>query len=177
MAECVGIKNFQTFLAQLHSILKDDGILYIQMSGVRRCWGWEDIIWILFMGKYVFPGADASTNVSWLLNQLERSSFEIHRVENTGAHYARTVEMWHDNWVKNKEAVTNKYGTWWYRNMDVFFAWTTMIARQGSSTAYMMTCNKNMLCDAHSINVKDQVVPGLNRTKLFIGPKAISCQQ
>eukprot|EP01083_Nonionella_stella_P272464 923945_1 len=173
MAEHVGIKNFRTFLAQVHSMLKDDGLFYIQMAGVRRGWAWEDIIWILFMGKYVFPGADASTSVSWVLNQLERSGFEIHRVENTGAHYARTVEMWHDNWVKNKEAVTNKYGTWWYRNMDVFLAWTTMIARQGSSTAYMMTCNKNMLCDAHSINVKDQVVPGLNRTKLFIGPKTI----
>eukprot|EP01084_Bolivina_argentea_P034242 63367_1 len=178
MAEHVGIKNFQQFLIQIHSMLKDDGMLYLQMAGVRRTWGFEDIIWILFMGKYIFPGADASTNNSWVLMQLERSGFEVHRVENCGVHYARTIEMWHDNWVSNKEKIIgSKYGIWWYRLWDVFLAWSTMIARQGSSSVFMMTCHKNMICDGHSINVKDNSMPKLNRSKLFIGDKPIGYQQ
>merc|ERR1719162_759089 len=35
-AEHVGIKNFQPFLLHAHSLLKDDGMFYIQMCGVRR---------------------------------------------------------------------------------------------------------------------------------------------
>lgn len=73
MAEHVGIKNFQPFLKHVHSLLKDDGMFYIQMAGVRRTWCFEDLVWILFMGKYIFPGADASTANSFVINQLERS--------------------------------------------------------------------------------------------------------
>ena len=73
MAEHVGIKNFQPFLKHVHSLLRDDGMFYIQMAGVRRTWCFEDIVWILFMGKYIFPGADASTANSFVINQLERS--------------------------------------------------------------------------------------------------------
>jgi len=177
MAEHVGIKNFQPFLLHVHSLLKDDGMFYIQMCGVRRCWSFEDVVWILFMGKYVFPGADASTAINFVVNQLERSGFEIHRLENCGAHYARTIEMWHDNWVSNKVEVTKKYKTRWYRLWDVFLAWSTMIARQGSSSVYMMTCHKNMLTDGHSMSVKDGSMPKLDRTKLFIGDKPVAYQQ
>ena len=35
MAEHVGIKN-STFLKHVHSMLKDDGMFYIQMCGVRE---------------------------------------------------------------------------------------------------------------------------------------------
>jgi len=177
MAEHVGIKNFQPFLVHVHSMLKDDGMFYIQMCGVRRTWCFEDIVWILFMGKYIFPGADASTAINFIVNQLERSGFELHRLENCGAHYARTIEMWHDNWVSNKDKVISSYNKWWYRMWDVFLAWSTMIARQGTSSVYMMVCHKNMLADGHSIAVKDDSQPKLNRTKLFIGDKPLAYQQ
>eukprot|EP00484_Ammonia_sp_Unknown_P030387 CAMPEP_0197034698 /NCGR_PEP_ID=MMETSP1384-20130603/12718_1 /TAXON_ID=29189 /ORGANISM="Ammonia sp." /LENGTH=495 /DNA_ID=CAMNT_0042464651 /DNA_START=136 /DNA_END=1623 /DNA_ORIENTATION=- len=178
MAEHVGIKNFQTFLGQVHSMLKDDGMFYIQMCGVRRTWGWEDMVWILFMGKYIFPGADASTPINWVLNQLERSGFELHRVENCQAHYARTIEKWHDNWVSNKDDVIKAYNKWWYRLWDVFLAWSCMIGRQGSSAVYMMTCHKNTIADGHSISLKDRSHERLlNRSRKFIGDKPIAYQQ
>jgi len=177
MAEHVGIKNFQPFLRHVHSMLKDDGMFYIQMCGVRRTWCFEDVCWILFMGKYIFPGADASTPINFVVNQLERSGFELHRLENCGVHYARTIEMWHDNWVDNRKEVVSKYSEWWYRMWAVFLAWSTMIARQGTSTVYMMVCNKNMLADGHSVALKDGSQPKLNRTKLFIGDKPIAYQQ
>jgi len=177
MAEHVGIKNFQPFLRHVHSLLADDGMFYIQMCGVRRTWAFEDIVWILFMGKYIFPGADASTPINFVVQQLERSGFELHRLENCGAHYARTIEMWHDNWVANKAEVVATYKTWWFRMWDVFLAWSTMIARQGTSSVYMMVCHKNMTADAHSIAVADGSAPKLNRTQRFIGEKPIAYQQ
>jgi len=38
MAEHVGIKNFQKFLHQVDAMLKDDGIFYLQIAGLRRKW-------------------------------------------------------------------------------------------------------------------------------------------
>lgn len=173
MAEHVGIKNFQPFLLQIHRMLKDNGMFYIQMCGVRRTWSFEDLMWILFMGKYVFPGADASTPINWVLNQLERSGFELHRMENCGTHYARTIQMWHRNWIKNRSAVVDKYGERWWRLWDVFLAWSTMVARQGTSAVYMMVCSKNLYQDQFS--AADG--PAFNRSLEFIGDHVIAYQQ
>jgi len=38
MAEHVGIKNFQRFLLQVRGLLKDDGVFYLQIAGLRRSW-------------------------------------------------------------------------------------------------------------------------------------------
>jgi cyclopropane fatty-acyl-phospholipid synthase-like methyltransferase len=36
MAEHVGVKNFQAFLLQVRSLLKDNGIFLLQIAGLRR---------------------------------------------------------------------------------------------------------------------------------------------
>ena len=72
MAEHVGIKNFLKFMKQISSLLKDDGLFYLQIAGLRARTGMfsglnmEDIIWGLFMSKYIFSGADASMPLSFV---------------------------------------------------------------------------------------------------------------
>jgi cyclopropane fatty-acyl-phospholipid synthase-like methyltransferase len=82
MSEHVGITNYQTFMAQVRSLLKPDGFFFLQIAGLRRPWKYEDLIWGNFMGKYIFPGADASCPLYWDINQLERGGFEIQTVRN-----------------------------------------------------------------------------------------------
>ncbi len=53
MAEHVGLKYFQKFLLQVKDMLKDDGVFYLQIAGLRRSWQFEDLIWGIFMNKYV----------------------------------------------------------------------------------------------------------------------------
>eukprot|EP00494_Astrolonche_serrata_P022960 UN23217 len=72
MSEHVGIRNYQKFVAQIKSLLKQDGLFFLQIAGLRRAWQYEDLIWGVFMGKYIFPGADASCPLYWDINQLER---------------------------------------------------------------------------------------------------------
>lgn len=72
MSEHVGIKNYDKFLTQIKSLLKEDGIFYLQIAGLRRVWHFEDLVWGLFMDRYIFPGADASCPLYWVTNQLER---------------------------------------------------------------------------------------------------------
>ena len=163
MAEHVGIKNFQTFLRQVKSMLTEDGLFYLQIAGLRRAWQYEDLIWGLFMGTYIFPAADASCPLGFVVSQLERAGFEVHSVENTGVHYGLTINCWYNNWVKNRKKVVAKYGEWWYRLWIIFLGWSTIVASQGSSTVFMITCHKNKSC--------------FDRKGHWVGKKAIATQQ
>jgi sphingolipid C9-methyltransferase len=115
MAEHVGIRKFGGFLKQVYDMLDDDGIFFLQIAGLRRPWQYEDLIWGLFMNKYIFPGADASTPLGWYINQLESSGFEIKGLDTIGIHYSATIWRWYRNWTANKEKIEAKYGKRWFR--------------------------------------------------------------
>ncbi|CAI2189455.1 7705_t:CDS:2 [Funneliformis geosporum] len=144
MAEHVGVRLFTTFLEQVRDMLEDDGLFFLQIAGLRRTWQYEDFIWGLFMAKYIFPGADASCPLGWVIDKLEVSGFEIHSVDTIGVHYSGTIWRWYQNWLKNKDTITEKYGKRWYRIWEIFLAWSTIISRQGSATCYQIVAHKNL---------------------------------
>merc|ERR1719223_1317061 len=137
-AEHVGIRRYDEFLTSVHGLLKDDGVFYFQVAGLRREWRFEDLIWGLFMGEHVFPGADASCNMGWVTQHLERNGFEVQRVSNLGNHYSRTLAHWLEEWHLAKESISKKYGIEAWRRWEVFLAWSVRVARQGSSTVFMI---------------------------------------
>jgi cyclopropane fatty-acyl-phospholipid synthase-like methyltransferase len=137
-------------MAQIYGLLKDDGLFYLQIAALRErkspLWGpnMEDIIWGLFMNKYIFSGADASMPLNWDLKRIESVGFEVHSVENVGIHYSRTIDFWYRNWMSNEEKCMAKYGQAMFRMYQIFLGWSVEIAAQGSSTAYQIVCNKNL---------------------------------
>lgn len=143
MAEHVGVKLFQSFLLQVKDMLKDDGVFYLQIAGLRRAWQYEDLLWGLFMARYVFPGADASMPIGWVINQCEQAGFEVRLMETIGVHYSATIKRWYDNWLSNKEHIINEYGTNYYRRWEWFLAWSTIIPEQGSASCYQIVLTKN----------------------------------
>ena len=177
MAEHVGIKNFQKFLLQVRGMLKDDGIFYLQIAGLRRAWQFEDLVWGLFMGKYIFPGADASCPLGFVTGQAERAGFEVHRVENCGVHYSLTIKRWYDNWKGNKEAIIAKYGERWFRMWMIFLSWSTIIAAQGSSTVFMITLTKNTPTDKSSVAIEEAKTVPFSRMDRWVGPDKVTTQQ
>lgn len=149
MAEHVGVKNFQSFMDQVYGMLADDGLFYLQIAGLRAKKGalgyhLEDLVWGLFMNKYIFPGADASMPLSFVVAHMERAGFEIHSVENVGIHYSLTISRWYDNWMNNRTEVVKTYGEWWFRLWQMFLGWSVEIAAQGSSTCFQVVANKNL---------------------------------
>jgi cyclopropane fatty-acyl-phospholipid synthase-like methyltransferase len=154
MVEHVGVKNLTKFFEQMYDLLAEDGIFFLQWTGLRRGAGArahdpitglrpEDLIWGLFMNKYVFPGADASLPLSGMLIQMEKAGFEIHSVENVSIHYAWTIKKWHDNWLANKQQVLDTYGERWFRIWHLFLAWSVRIAEQGNAACFQVVANKN----------------------------------
>lgn len=144
MAEHVGIKYFRRFMKQINSMLADDGLFYLQIAGLKAGIHIESLVWGLFMSKYIFPGADASMPLSFVVKNLERAGFEIHSVENVGIHYSVTIDKWYDNWMRNQGDVEAKYGQFWFRLWQVFLGWSVHIAAQGNSTCFQIVSNKNL---------------------------------
>ena len=143
MAELVGVKYFRRFMKQIYGLLADDGLFYLQIAGLKAGIHIESLVWGLFMSKYIFPGADASMPLSFVVKNLEKAGFEIHSVENVGIHYSITIDRWYDNWMRNQADVEAKYGQFWFRLWQVFLGWSVHIAKQGNSTCFQIVCNKN----------------------------------
>ncbi|KAJ8585014.1 sphingolipid C9-methyltransferase [Rhizopogon salebrosus TDB-379] len=144
MAEHVGIRRYGAFMRQMYDLLDDDGIFVLQVAGIRPAWQYEDLIWGLFMNKYVFPGADASCSLGWVVGQVEAAGFEVKNIDVLGVHYSATIWRWYLNWVQNKEKVVEKYGERWYRIWVFFLAYSTIISRQGSASVFQLTLHKNL---------------------------------
>ncbi|KAK5693498.1 hypothetical protein LTR97_010067 [Elasticomyces elasticus] len=144
MAEHVGVRHFSSFLEQVNGMLNDDGVFFLQIAGLRKSWQYEDLIWGLFMNKYVFPGADASTPLGFFVDKLEGAGFEVKGVDTIGVHYSATLWRWYRNWMGNKEKVVAKYGDRWFRIWEFFLAYSTIISRQGGATCYQITLVKNI---------------------------------
>ncbi|KAF9261077.1 sphingolipid C9-methyltransferase [Marasmius fiardii PR-910] len=144
MAEHVGIRRYQTFLKQIYDLLDDDGLFVLQVSGFRQCWQYEDLIWGLFMNKYIFPGADASCSLGWHISQLQSAGFEVKNIDVLGVHYSATLHRWYENWISNKDKIIEKYGERWFRLWSFFLAYSTIISRQGSCSIFQITLHKNL---------------------------------
>jgi sphingolipid C9-methyltransferase len=153
MVEHVGIKNLARFFAIVRERLKDDGVFLLQWCGLRRGGGQgvlpvglrpEDMIWGLFMNKHVFSGADASLPLGSMLEAMEKAGFDVSSVENVSTHYVRTIQLWHDNWRKNKDAVVTAYGERWWRTWNVFLAWSWRIGAQGTAACFQVVAHKNL---------------------------------
>jgi len=113
------------------------------------------------MNKYIFPGADASCSLGWVVAQVEAAGFEVKNIDVLGVHYSATLWKWYLNWVSNREKVVEKYGEKlvfflvvghfqtndphrWYRIWAFFLAWSTIISRQGSASVFQLTLHKNL---------------------------------
>jgi cyclopropane fatty-acyl-phospholipid synthase-like methyltransferase len=147
MIEHVGVKNLPAFFEQVSDLLTDDGLFVVQWTGLR--YGWplpkgEDLIWGLFMNKYIFPGADASLALSPMLKFAEQAKWEIHSVENVTNSYALTLRAWHRNWLSNEANVKAKYGERWFRIWNLFLPWSAIIGDQGNAACFQVIMNKNI---------------------------------
>jgi len=174
MAEHVGIKNYHTFLRKVHNLLADDGTFYLQVAGLPRGYGegynhYEDIVWGMFMDQHVFPGADASCPMGWVVTKLEQAGFEVQNVHNLGNHYSKTLFHWQQLWESKQTDVVKVYGERSWRRWRVFLAWSVRIARRGGSTVQFITATKSGQ-EAARIAAQDRLAPGA-----FKLPQATAC--
>ncbi len=153
MVEHVGIKNLGKYMEVVYDRLADDGLFLLQWTGLRRGGAEgvppinlrpEDMIWGLFMAKYIFNGADASLPLSDMAKAMEKGGFEIHSVENVSIHYVHTIRMWHKNWLAAKDQVLKTYGERWFRIWHFFLGWAARVGAHGTAACFQIVANKNL---------------------------------
>jgi len=154
MVEHVGVKNLSGYFDKVHELLADDGLFVLQWTGIRNLYQPqnplsaftlqpEDMLWGLFMNRYIFPGADASLPLSSMLRAAEGAGFETVEVERLSAHYVLTLRAWRDLWVRNRAEVVSAYGERWFRLWHFFLEWSALIGEQGSAQTYQVLLHKN----------------------------------
>jgi len=167
MSEHAGVANFHKFLTKIHSLLKDDGTFYIQCSGLQRGYmkaklkeyydkhflpnqtigtrfsNYWELVWGIFMEQHVFPGADSSTPLGWIVEQLEKAGFEVQAAHNMGISYGRTLQAWQNVWETKKDEISKIYGEKAYRRWHVFLSWCAYGIRWGPSTVNFITATKS----------------------------------
>jgi sphingolipid C9-methyltransferase len=144
MVEHVGVKNLKGFFEQLQNYLVDDGLFVLQWTGLRRLLRPEDLMWGLFMNKFVFPGADGALPLSSMLKVVEKAGWEVQSVDNTSTHYVHTLRAWRHNWESSRASVVATHGERWFRIWHFFLAWSEIVAEQGSAACYQVLLNKNV---------------------------------
>lgn len=144
MAEHVGIRHYAKFLSNVYNLLADDGVMVFQVAGLRPRWQYWDLIWGLFMNKYIFPGADASCPLNWVIGQLENAGFEVRSIDVVGVHYSATIDRWLKNWLQHEDECRTKYGDRMWRIWLFFLASSIIIAREGGSSLFQITVTKNL---------------------------------
>lgn len=137
-AEHIGVRRYQAFMKKLYNLLDDDGTFVLQVAGLRPSWQYEDLIWGLFMNKYIFPGADASCSLGWVINQLESAGFEVKNIDVLGVHYSATIWRWYKNWMSKEGECREKYGEKINRVWKYFLASSTIVAREGGSSVFQV---------------------------------------
>jgi len=156
------------------NLLADDGTFYLQVAGLPRGYGegynhYEDIVWGMFMDQHVFPGANASCPMGWVITKLEQAGFEVQNVHNLGNHYSKTLFHWQQLWEAKRDEIVKVYGERSWRRWQVFLAWSVRIARRGGSTVQFITATKSGH-EAARISAQDRLAPGA-----FKLPEPVSC--
>jgi cyclopropane-fatty-acyl-phospholipid synthase len=105
MLEAVGDKFLETWFSKCHEVLKPDGLLAFQAITTpdsRHANLRKGVDWIQ---KHIFPGS-LLLSVSRLNEAANRTGdLFLHGLEDLGAGYAKTLQLWHDRFNEKIDAV------------------------------------------------------------------------
>lgn len=127
MLEAVGAEYLETYFSCIHRLLKKDGIAVFQCitmpEGRYEAYArGED-----FIRKYIFPGGHLPS-ISQLVETISKGSegtLVVERIENIGAHYAKTLRLWREAFLKNfesriKAALVTEHDNMGEKEIEVF---------------------------------------------------------
>jgi cyclopropane-fatty-acyl-phospholipid synthase len=97
MLEAVGDKFHHSFFAKCHEVLKENGLLAVQMITVPDCRYKSLTKGVDWIQRHIFPGS-LLLSVGRVNDVLAKTGdLFIHDMEDLGNSYARTLRMWHAN--------------------------------------------------------------------------------
>jgi cyclopropane-fatty-acyl-phospholipid synthase len=101
MFEAVGFKHYDEFFSACDRLLKPDGAMLLQtitMNEQRFPQYLKQSDWIQ---KYIFPGSQLASLLGVLDSLARTTRLSLFHAEDMGAHYARTLAAWRENFLNS----------------------------------------------------------------------------
>jgi cyclopropane-fatty-acyl-phospholipid synthase len=116
MLEHVGRGNYDLFLKNANSVLKDEGLMLLHyISSLKESSG---NAWIK---KYIFPGGTIPS-LREIVDIMPNYNFHTLDIENLRPHYKLTLLHWLKNFRKNKSVISDKMGVRFARTWELYLA-------------------------------------------------------
>lgn len=125
MFEHVGVNHYDTFFAKVRSVLRDDGVALIHAIG-RGDGPGSTNPWI---AKYIFPGG-YSPAVSEVMSHVEKSGLWATDIEVLRLHYAKTLELWRQNFDANRDRMASLYDDRFCRMFEFYLVGSELAFRR-----------------------------------------------
>jgi cyclopropane-fatty-acyl-phospholipid synthase len=141
MYEHVGRDNLDAYFGKIGSLLVDDGIAMnhgITLSDPDAA----ETAAGRFIDRYVFPDGDLPP-LSLALKAMQRGGLEVLDVESLRHHYARTLNIWADNFEARAEEAKALVSDEKFRIWRVYLAGCAYAFRRGDVSLYQVVCCKN----------------------------------
>ncbi|PRC91415.1 SAM-dependent methyltransferase [Solimicrobium silvestre] len=142
MFEHVGIRNLPSYFSKINSLLAVDGIVMNHGitstdadSGETPYGNGE------FIEKYVFPHGELP-HIGLALKTMQEGGLEAIDIENLRRHYAKTCELWGDQFEANSEEIKRLSGDRRYRIWRVYLAGCAYAFNQDWISLYQVVCVK-----------------------------------
>ncbi|KDB08485.1 Cyclopropane-fatty-acyl-phospholipid synthase [Burkholderia sp. lig30] len=142
MFEHVGRKNLPLYFARIRELLADNGVALNHgitstdaESGETALGGGE------FIDRYVFPDGELP-HISLALEAAQRGGLEAVDVESLRRHYARTLDIWTENFEATAEAARKLVDDEKFRIWRVYLAGCAFAFEHDDVSIYQIVCRK-----------------------------------
>ena len=143
MFEHVGINNLPLYFKKMRSLLADDGmamnhgITSTDIEGGETPYGGGE-----FIEKYVFPHGELP-HVSTVLRTMQQSGLEALDVESLRKHYAKTCDVWADNFESRASEILKTTDDKHFRIWRVYLAGCAYAFAQDWISIFQVVCTKS----------------------------------
>lgn len=139
MFEHVGVPNYPGFFTRIRELLSSSGIAVLHSIG-RMHGPSTTSHWIR---KYIFPGGYIPA-LSQVLPHVEDSGLWITDLEILRLHYANTLALWRERFLKQREAIKKLYDERFCRMWEFYLVASEMSFRYGGFMVFQMQLSANV---------------------------------
>lgn len=105
MIEAVGHSNLRNFFSQCNSLLKKNGLFFLQAIIIRDKYYNTARQEIDFIKKFIFPGGCLPSTQIISNCIATETDMQLMNYRDIGKHYPATLQKWHDNFFSNLERI------------------------------------------------------------------------
>lgn len=124
MIEAVGPQFLDSYLAQISTLLKPDGLALVQAINMPEQRYDRALKNVDFIQRYIFPGSFIPSFGAIITSMRRGSDLVLTHSEDFGFHYARTLRDWFDRFMANRNTLLERgYDEAFQRLWHFYFAY------------------------------------------------------